>query len=102
MGHKEVFVIGWKWPKSGSKVGLRAFSLQEKSTPKPSFDPLLGHFQAMKKNPFLTLLWQINGFDDFGFEGLPTQSRVLERGCDEAAISEEKRFSLKEGEALHE
>ena len=54
-----LFVIGWKWPKSESKVGFGAEFVKKKA-PKPTFDPLLGHFQPMMKNPFLTHLCQIN------------------------------------------
>ena len=48
------FVIGWKWPKSGSKVGFGADFCMKKKAPKPTLDPLLGHFQPMTKNPILT------------------------------------------------
>ena len=45
-------VIGWNWPKSGSKVGFGA-DFVKKNAPKPTLNPLLGHFQPMARNPFL-------------------------------------------------
>ena len=60
-----LFTIGWKWLKSGSKVAFGAFFFT-KSTPKPTLDPLLGHFQPMTKNPFWPIFVPHYLFDDFG------------------------------------
>ena len=47
------FVIGWKWPKRGSKVGFGA-DVVKKKAPKLTLDPLLCYFQPMTKNQILT------------------------------------------------
>ena len=52
-----LFVIGWKWPTSGSKVGFGAF-LFTKSAPKPTLDPLLGHSATNGKPMFDPLFHQ--------------------------------------------
>ena len=39
-------VIGWKWPKRGSKVGFR-FDFAKKKGSETHFGPTLGHFQQM-------------------------------------------------------
>ena len=57
-------------------MGFGAFCFT-KSAPKPTLDPLLGHFQPMTKNPFLTHLLVPNQlFHDFGPDGPPTHNKL--------------------------